>query len=220
MRVLLTGSRGGIGSSIHKKLLADGHAVVAPSSSDLDLSESELILDWINANTNPDFDAIILSAGINTPQNFMDVENTEYLRTLEINLNSNRVLLKAVLPGMEKRKFGRIVAVSSSYSTITKAGRSSYSVSKAALEALIRSIAVENAQSNILANSIVPGFIETPLTHKNNTRSQIDKVLERIPMQRLGSPMEVANLASFLISEENSYITGQSIRIDGGFSIN
>jgi 3-oxoacyl-[acyl-carrier protein] reductase len=220
MRVLLTGSRGGIGSSIHKKLLADGHTVVAPSSSHLDLSESELILDWINTNTNSDFDAIILSAGLNIPRDFIDVENAEYLRTLEINLNSNRVLLKAVLPGMEKRKFGRIVAVSSSYSTITKAGRSSYSVSKAALEALIRSIAVENAQSNILANSIVPGFIETPLTHKNNTRSQIDKVLERIPMHRLGSPMEVANLASFLISEENTYITGQSIRIDGGFSIN
>jgi 3-oxoacyl-[acyl-carrier protein] reductase len=179
-----------------------------------------LILNWINANTNLDFDAIILSAGISTPRDFMEVEDTEYIQTLEINLNSNRVLLKAVLPGMEKRKFGRIVAVSSSYSTITKAGRSSYSISKAALEALIRSIALENAQSNILANSIVPGFIETPLTHKNNTRSQIDRVLERIPMQRLGSPMEVASLASFLISEENSYITGQSIRIDGGFSIN
>lgn len=220
MRVLLTGSRGGIGSSIHKKLLTDGHAVVAPSSSELDLSESELILDWINANSSLDFDAIILSAGINTPRDFMGVENAEYLRTLEINLNSNRVLLKAVLPGMEKRKFGRIVAVSSSYSTIAKAGRSSYSVSKAALEALIRSIAVENAQCNILANSIVPGFIETPLTHKNNTRPQIDKFLERIPMKRLGSPMEVANLASFLISEENTYITGQSIRIDGGFSVN
>jgi len=220
MRVLLTGSRGGIGRSIHKRLLADGHSVVAPSSSDLDLSESELILDWINTNTNSDFDAIVLSAGINTPQEFMVVENAEYLRTLEINLNSNRVLMKAVLSGMEKRKFGRIVAVSSSYSTISKPGRSSYSVSKAALEALIRSIAVENAQSNILANSIVPGFIETQLTHKNNTRTQIDKVLERIPMHRLGSPMEVANLASFLISEENTYITGQSIRIDGGFSIN
>lgn len=220
MRVLLTGSRGGIGGSIHQKLLTDGHIVVAPSSSDLDLSESELISDWMNTNTNLDFDAIILSAGINPVRDFMDVENVEYLRTLEINLNSNRALLKAVLPGMKNRKFGRIVAVSSSYSTITKVGRSSYSVSKAALEALIRSIAVENAQSNIIANSIVPGFIETPLTHKNNSRPQIDRILERIPMQRLGSPMEVANLASFLVSEENTYITGQSIRIDGGFSIN
>jgi 3-oxoacyl-[acyl-carrier protein] reductase len=121
---------------------------------------------------------------------------------------------------MLNRKFGRIVAISSAYATIARDGRSSYSISKAALEALIRSIALENAQSNIIANSIVPGFIETPLTLKNNTQLQIDKILERIPMQRFGSPLEVANLVSFLISDKNTYITGQSFRIDGGFSIN
>jgi 3-oxoacyl-[acyl-carrier protein] reductase len=135
-------------------------------------------------------------------------------------MNSSREILKALLPGMLDRKFGRVVAISSTYATVARGGRSSYSISKAALEALIRSIAVEYAQCNIIANSIVPGFIETPLTLKNNTQLQIDKILERIPMRRFGSSVEVANLVSFLISEKNTYITGQSIRIDGGFSIN
>ena len=162
----------------------------------------------------------IFCAGTNTPRDFLEVERAEYSRTLEININSNREILKALLPGMLNRKFGRIVAISSAYATIARDGRSSYSISKAALEALIRSIALENAESNIIANSIVPGFIETPLTLKNNTQLQIDKILERIPMQRFGSPLEVANLVSFLISEKNTYITGQSFRIDGGFSIN
>lgn len=220
MRVLLTGSRGGIGSSIQDLLVREGHSVIATNSRDLDLSHPEIVSNWIKSNPDLDIDALIISAGINTPRDFMEVENAEYSRTLQINVNSNRTLLQAVLPGMQKRKFGRILAISSSYSTTTKVGRSSYSISKAALEALIRSVALENAGSNILANSIVPGFIETALTHKNNTQFQVDKILERIPIGRLGAPLEVANLVSFLISEKNTYITGQSIRIDGGFSIN
>ena len=121
---------------------------------------------------------------------------------------------------MQKNRYGRIIAISSSYSTITRAGRSSYSVSKAALEAIIRSVALENAQNNILANSIVPGFIETPLTLKNNDKVQIEKILERIPTGHMGKPSDVAKLVWFLMSEQNTYITGQSIRVDGGFSIN
>ena len=103
---------------------------------------------------------------------------------------------------------------------LSRLGRSSYSISKAALEALIRSVAVENAESNILANSILPGFVETSLTHKNNNEEQIKKLLERVPIKRLGTPDEVAKLAAFLMAPENTYLTGQSIKIDGGFSIN
>jgi 3-oxoacyl-[acyl-carrier protein] reductase len=162
----------------------------------------------------------VLCAGTNSPRDFDEVETNEYIQILETNLNSNRLLIMAVLPAMQKNRFGRIIAISSSYSTITRAGRSSYSVSKAALEALIRSVALENAHVNILANSIVPGFIETPLTEKNNDKFQIAKILERVPMGHLGKPSDVAKLVWFLTSEQNTYITGQSIRVDGGFSIN
>ena len=186
----------------------------------MDLSSQTHVLTWIEANSDLEFDGLVLCAGTNSPRDFDEVETNEYLRILETNLNSNRFLIRAVLPAMQKNKYGRIIAISSSYSTITRSGRSSYSVSKAALEALIRSVSLENAQNNVLANSVVPGFIETPLTIKNNDRFQIEKILERIPMGHLGKPSDVAKLVWFLMSAQNTYITGQSIRIDGGFSIN
>jgi 3-oxoacyl-[acyl-carrier protein] reductase len=220
MRVLLTGGRGGIGSSIKDELISKGCSVVAPTSAELDLSSQTHVLKWIQANSDLEFDGLVLCAGTNSPRDFDEVETLEYLRILETNANSNRLLIKAVLPAMQKNRYGRIIAISSSYSTITRAGRSSYSVSKAALEALIRSVALENAQNNVLANSVVPGFIETPLTLKNNDKFQIEKILERIPIGHMGKPSDVAKLVWFLMSEKNTYITGQSIRVDGGFSIN
>lgn len=220
MRVLLTGGRGGIGSSIKDELVSKGCSVFAPTSDELDLSSQAHVLKWIEANSDLEFDGLVLSAGTNTPRDFDQVETNEYIQILETNVNSNRLLIKAVLPAMQKNRYGRIIAISSSYSTITRAGRSSYSVSKAALEALIRSVGLENAQNNVLANSIVPGFIETPLTLKNNDKFQIEKILERIPMGHMGKPSDVAKLVWFLLSEQNTYITGQSIRVDGGFSIN
>lgn len=220
MKVLLTGGRGGIGSSIREELVSKGCSVIAPTSDELDLSSQVHVLKWIEANSDLEFDGLVLSAGTNTPRDFDEVETNEYLQILETNVNSNRLLIKAVLPAMQKNRYGRIIAISSSYSTITRVGRSSYSVSKAALEGLIRSVSLENAQNNVLANSIVPGFIETPLTRKNNDKFQIEKILERIPMGHMGKPSDVATLAWFLMSEQNTYITGQSIRVDGGFSIN
>ena len=220
MRVLLTGGRGGIGSSIKEELVSKGCSVIAPTSDELDLSSQTHVLEWIEANSDLEFDGLVLCAGTNSPRDFDEVETNEYLRILETNVNSNRFLIKAVLPAMKKNRYGRIIAISSSYSTITRLGRSSYSISKAALEALIRSVGLENAQNNILANSVVPGFIETPLTVKNNDRFQLEKILERIPMGHMGKPSDVAKLVWFLMSEQNTYITGQSIRIDGGFSIN
>ena len=220
MRVLLTGGRGGIGSSIKAELVSKGCSVIAPTSDELDLSSQAHVLKWIEANSDLKFDGLVLSAGTNTPRDFDEVETNEYIQILETNVNSNRLLIKAVLPAMQKNRYGRIIAISSSYSTITRAGRSSYSVSKAALEAIIRSVALENAKNNVLANSIVPGFIETPLTLKNNDKVQIEKILERIPTGHMGKPSDVAKLVWFLMSEQNTYITGQSIRVDGGFSIN
>jgi 3-oxoacyl-[acyl-carrier protein] reductase len=152
--------------------------------------------------------------------NFEDVSDEQYSRILQLNTNSCRKILQHFLPGMRTRNFGRIVVISSTYSTLSRLGRSSYSISKAALEAIIRSVAVENAEFNIIANSILPGFVETSLTHKNNNEEQIKKLLERVPIKRLGTPDEVAKLAAFLMAPENTYLTGQSIKIDGGFSIN
>lgn len=220
MRILLTGGSGGIGYAIHAQLESLGHAVLSPTSSELDLSNPELITKWLIENDTQKIDGLILSAGINIPMNFEEVSDEQYSKILHINTHSCRQIIRHFLPGMKDRKFGRIVAISSTYSTLSRMGRSSYSISKAALEALIRSVAVENAEFNILANSILPGFIETSLTHQNNNEEQINKLLERVPINRLGTPDEVAKLAVFLVASENTYLTGQSIKIDGGFSVN
>jgi 3-oxoacyl-[acyl-carrier protein] reductase len=218
--VLLTGGSGGIGSSIKTFLVESGHTVVAPISTELDLSDSRAVSNWLSNNSQIEFDVIVFCAGINNPKNLIEVEEEEYLRILQVNTNACREIFRTYIPGMKERKFGRLIAISSSYSTIAREGRSSYSMSKAALEALVRSAAIENAGLNVLANIVVPGFVETPLTSKNNSPSQIQKIIERIPVKRLGKPEEIAALVYYLVSESNSYITGQSIHIDGGFSIN
>jgi NAD(P)-dependent dehydrogenase (short-subunit alcohol dehydrogenase family) len=220
MHILLTGGSGGIGTAIQAELESSGNTVAAPTSAELDLSNPQLVTKWLSMSANQEFDGIVLSAGVNIPQSLGDASEEDYSRIFQLNTNSCRQIIKHSLTGMKKKKFGRIVAISSSYSTLSRVGRSSYSISKAALEALIRSVAVENAESNIIANSVIPGFIETPLTRKNNSEEQIKKLLERVPVNRLGTPSEVAKLAAFLMAEENTYITGQSIKIDGGFSIN
>jgi NAD(P)-dependent dehydrogenase (short-subunit alcohol dehydrogenase family) len=220
MHILLTGGSGGIGTAIQDVLKRSGHTVAAPTSAELDLSNPLHVAKWLSMSSNQEFDGIVLSAGINIPQSFGDASEEDYSRIFQLNTNSCRQIIQHSLIGMKKKKFGRIVAISSAYSTLSRVGRSSYSISKAALEALIRSVAVENAESNIIANSVIPGFIETPLTRKNNSEDQIKKLLERVPVNRLGTPNEVAKLAAFLMAEENTYITGQSIKIDGGFSIN
>lgn len=220
MRILLTGGSGGIGSAIQAQMEYLGHDVLFPTSSELDLSNPELITKWLIEHDKKEIDGIVFSAGINFPINFEDVSDEQYSKILQLNTHSCRKIIQHFLPGMKTRNFGRIVAISSTYSALSRLGRSSYSISKAALEALIRSVAVENAESNILANSILPGFVETSLTHKNNNEEQIKKLLERVPIKRLGTPDEVAKLAAFLMAPENTYLTGQSIKIDGGFSIN
>ena len=220
MQVLITGGSGAIGSAIKASLLKIGHSVISPNSKELDLSDPQSVSNWLSANANYEFDGIVLCAGVNIPRNLIEDKGDEYQRVLQVNTHSGREILRSYLPGMKERRFGRIVAISSSYALIARDGRSTYSISKAALEALVRSVAIENASFNILANSIIPGFIETPLTLKNNNEGQIQKILERIPVGRLGTPNEIATLVNHLISESNSYITGQSIQIDGGFSIN
>lgn len=143
----------------------------------------------------------------------------EFLRINQANYFSNVLLIKSIIPRMVKNGEGRVVFISSAYALKSKEGRSAYSASKAAMEAFIRTCAVEYSKQNILFNSIAPGFIETDLTLANNNATQIKELTERIPLGRLGQPAEVAELVKFLGSPSNTYITGQTINIDGGFSL-
>ena len=119
---------------------------------------------------------------------------------------------------MIRKKSGKIVNISSVWSLVSKPGRTVYASSKAALNSVTKSIAVEVAPHNILVNAIAPGFVDTKLTRQNNTEEEIRMIESKIPLGRLAQTKEIAELALFLCSDKNSYMTGQTILVDGGYT--
>jgi len=137
--------------------------------------------------------------------------------TLDVNLTSAFLILRDFGSRMLKKRRGRIVVVSSVYSIRAREGRAPYSVSKAGLNALVRSAALEFAPAGVLVNGICPGFVLTDMTRQNNDDDDIKRLEGQIPLGRLADPVEVAELVEYLASFRNTYITGQLIAIDGGF---
>ena len=119
---------------------------------------------------------------------------------------------------MAARGWGRIISVSSCYSFLARAGRVAYSASKGALNQVTRTAALEFGGRNVLVNAVAPGFVETEMTRRNNDAGQIAQLASQTALGRLARPEEVAELVAFLASDQNSYITGQLVVIDGGFS--
>jgi 3-oxoacyl-[acyl-carrier protein] reductase len=213
---LVTGGSRGIGAAIAEVLSDASWQVLAPTRSELDLSDSDSIDEFLV--DSPKVFGLVLNAGINEPAEIADIDDATWQRTLDINTASAFRLVRALAPQMAETGGGRIVAVSSAYARRTRMGRAAYGASKAALEALVRSTAVEFASSGVLANAIAPGFVDTELTRANNDASAISALLERVPVGRLAKPAEVASAVSFLLSPSNTYITGQTIAVDGGWS--
>lgn len=118
---------------------------------------------------------------------------------------------------MKEKRQGHILAISSLYGTISRRGRLAYAASKHALNGIVKTLACELGEYNILVNSLSPGFVDTVMTRKNNSKEQIDAITGKIPLGRLADVNDIANIAYFLCSSENSYITGQNIIADGGF---
>lgn len=215
-RVLVTGASGGIGAAIASRLSEDGWNVLAPNRVELNLVDASSIDKFLHAA--PTIDALILNAAVNEPLEMEAVSDEVWQSMVDTNVASAFRLMQALVPGMADRGFGRVVAVSSAYSHRARQGRSVYSATKAALESLIRSVTVEFAARGVLANGIAPGFVNTQLTQRNNSAEAIAEILNRVPMGRLASPTEVASVVSFLVGPSNTYITGQTILVDGGWS--
>ena len=135
-----------------------------------------------------------------------------------VNIKAPFQITQTVLPHMKNKRWGRVVNIASIFSQISKAHRASYSTSKFGLDGLTTALAVEVAEFGILANCVSPGFIDTELTQKILGEATINKLKQEIPMKRLGQAYEIAELVTFLCSEKNTYLTGQNIVIDGGFT--
>jgi len=217
-RALVTGGSRGIGASIVAELERRGLAVTAPRRAELDLARPESLDAFIAAQLAPGFDVIVNNAGINIVKPLAAIDAATWQQMVQVNLTAPLRLTQAFAPAMQERGYGRIVNISSVFSLVTKEGRASYSAVKAGLNGLTRTSAVELGPCGILVNAVCPGYVETEMTSQNNSPADLERIRATIPLRRLARAEEVARFVGFLCSDDNSYVTGQLLAIDGGFS--
>ncbi|MDD3594276.1 MAG: SDR family NAD(P)-dependent oxidoreductase [Candidatus Gastranaerophilales bacterium] len=215
-RVLITGASRGIGKATKELFEQKGFNVFAPARSEMDLASNDSIKAYMSAIG--EIDILINNGGINDLASIEEMTEEKISETLQVNLISQMRLIKLVTPSMKKNRYGRIVNIASIWCDFSKERRIMYSVSKAGVKGLTVAAAVELSQYNILVNALAPGFVNTELTAQNNTPEQIKILEEALPIKRMAQPEEIAKAIYFLAGEENTFITGQTIFIDGGFS--
>lgn len=229
LKALITGGTKGIGKAIAKKLSSGGLEVFVVGRKKIsttpriqfiqcDLEKLEDLNFLEEKIAEEHFDVLVNNAGINIIGCIDDYSTSDFIKIQQLNTVVPFLLSKACIPHMKKKKFGRIINIGSIFGHISKEHRFAYSTSKFGLYGLTKSFAVELAKDNILVNCISPGFVETDLTKEVLGPKGMADMAKRIPMGRLAQPEEIAGLARFLCSAENTYLTGQQIIIDGGFT--
>ena len=234
-KVLVTGASGGIGKAIAIELSSNGTdlCLTGRNKSELeslqkliggncqiiisDLSKSEGIDELANSAQEKmgQIDILINNAGITRDNLFMRMSEEDWNEVINVNLNSIFKLTKYLIKGMIKRRYGRIINITSVIGVAGGAGQSNYSASKAGIIAMSKSLAQEVGSRSVTVNSIAPGFIETNMTAElSDDRKQ--EILNSISIGRLGKPDDIAGAVCFLASDKASYITGQTIHINGG----
>jgi 3-oxoacyl-[acyl-carrier protein] reductase len=216
--VFLTGGARGIGAAIREELVTAGYAVISPSREELDLASKGSVEAYLNDHSAIAVDVLINNAGMNVPEKISEISWDTWNETLQTNLGSAVRLIQFLAPRMGSRGYGRILNTSSILGLVTKEGRAAYSITKAALNALTRSAALEFGAGGVLVNSLAPGYVDTELTRKNNSPEALASIIRSIPLGRMADPKELARVAGFLVSDQNTYLTGQTIVVDGGFT--
>ena len=233
-KILITGATGGIGNALVKKFISLEGTVLATgrSTEKLDKLKSEFpninILKFdISNHTNIEgfienvssqltgLDVLVNNAGITMDNLSLRMKNEEWQRVIDINLGSTFYLCKYAIKKMLKNKYGRIVNITSIVGHTGNVGQSNYAASKAGMVAMSKSLAIEYAKKNITINCVSPGFIQSNMTDK--IAESFKAVLtSKIPMAKLGSGEDVSNTVAFLSSDAASYITGETIHVNGG----
>lgn len=219
MKALITGGSRGIGKAAAKIFADHGYEVLLPPRQELDLLDTASVDRFIERMPMESIDTIVNNAGINEIDLLENVSDFQLEQMLMTNLISPIRLLRGLIPQLRRSQAGRIVNIGSIWAVVSKEGRSIYSAAKNGMHGITNALAVELSDSGILVNTVCPGFTMTELTRKNNTPEQIAHLNRRIPLGRMAEPDEIAKLIYFLGSVENTYITGQKIVIDGGYTI-
>lgn len=214
--ILITGGTRGIGKAIKELLNESGYNCICPSRNDLDVMNIESIENYFN-NIDLEVSGLINCAGINILSDIENIDVKDVGTMLDTNLVGPLFLIKEVSKIMKKNSFGRIINVSSIWGIRSKEYRTLYSMTKFGINGLTKSLARELGENNILINSIAPGYVNTEMTKQNVPLDEQEKIKKTIPLGRFAEPKEIAELVMFLVSDKNSYITGEVITIDGGF---
>jgi len=234
---LVTGATGGIGGAIARALHGQGAKVALSGTrrEALDSLAAELggaaVLPCDLANKDsvealvPDaekalgqLDILVTNAGITRDGLFVALKDDDWEQVLNVNLTSTFRLARAAVKLMMRKRFGRIIGITSVVGVTGNPGQANYTATKAGMIGMIKTLGAEYARRNVTANCIAPGFIATPMTDALNEK-QREAILAKVPAARLGSPEDVAAAAVYLSSNEAAYVTGQTIHVNGGMAM-
>jgi len=235
---LITGATGTIGGSIARALHGQG-ATVAISGTrvgNLDQLAAELggrvhVLPCDLADAAAvealvpraeeamgQLDVLVANAGVTRDNLLVQLRDEDWEQVIAVNLSATFRLTRAAVRGMMRRRFGRVIAITSVVGLTGNPGQANYIAAKAGITGLIKAAAQEYSKRNVTANCVAPGFIVTPMTDKLNDK-QRDAILSKVPASRAGTPEEVAAAVVFLASNEAAYVTGQTLHVNGGMAM-
>jgi len=214
--ILVTGASRGIGKAIKEELIQNGYHCIAPTRSELDITDVKSIKKFFDTY-ELNIDGLVNNAGINIIGNIESISDTDISDMLNTNLVAPLLLTQYVVKQMKQNNAGKIVNISSIWGVRSKEFRTLYSTTKFGINGMTKSLARELGPYNILVNTIAPGYVNTEMTQTNVTAEEQEKIKKTIPLKRFAQPEEIAKLVLFLLSDNNSYITGQTITADGGF---
>jgi 3-oxoacyl-[acyl-carrier protein] reductase len=227
-KVLVTGGTRGIGKSVSELFAKNNYIVHITGTKEIELPtyvDNFYLVDFSNNDSfnsflkqieNEKYDVLVNNAGINIIKENIDVSFDDWDKINNVNLKAPYFLIKEIVKNMNIG--GKIINVSSIFGFVSKEKRSLYSTTKFGIQGFTKALSIEFGDKNILVNTVSPGFTNTELTEKSLNKEQSEELKSQIPLNRFAETYEIAELIYFLGSEKNTYITGQNIIIDGGFT--